>query len=156
MNKVQRGLIEYNGINSCPKNVLNFKQINIENIFSIPSVKPDMEQLVKVYATGEIIHHEIVETPVGKSLEGQILTGYKLLVSGDIIMKFEYVALEKTQPVHTAHNRFPFCGYIVLPENFNKYSITFPTITIEDIYSEKTDSRCIYNTITMMLSADIC
>ena len=71
-------------------------------------------------------------------------------------MKFEYVTLEKTHPVHIAHNHFPFCGYIVLPENLNKYSTTFPAITIEDIYSEKTDSRCIYSTITMMLSADIC
>lgn len=156
MSKVQRGLIEYNGINSYPKNVLNFKQINIENIFSIPSIKPDIKQLVKVYANSEIIHHKIVKTPVGKSLEGQTLTGYKLLISGDIIMKFEYITLEKTQPVHIAHNRFPFCGYIALPENLNKYSTTFPTITIEDIYSEKTDSRCIYSTITMMLSADIC
>lgn len=156
MNKIQRGLIEYNGINTCPKNVLNFKQIIVENIFSIPSVKPDMEQLVKVYADPIIVHHEIVETPIGTSLEGQILTGYKLLISGDINIKFEYVALEETQSVHTAHNRFPFCGYIVLPKDFNKCSLVFPTVSIEDIYAEKTDLRCIYSTVTMMLSTDIC
>lgn len=156
MSKIQRGLIEYNGISDCPKNVLNFKQITVENVFSIPAVKPDMEQLVKVSANGTIVHHEIVDTPIGTSLEGQILTGYKLLISGDLNIKFEYVALEETQSVHTTHNCFPFCGYIVLPKNFNRQSIIFPTVTIEDIYSEKTDSRCIYSTITMMLSADIC
>lgn len=157
MSKVQRNLIEYNGISKCSYNNLpNFKQVNLDYIFCIPESKPNIEQIVKVWADGCVINTEVVKTPIGNSLEGQIVTGYKLLVCGDINLKVEYVACEASQSMHTAHTTFPFCGYIVLPQGVNPNSIIKASIAIEDILTEQMDLRCIYNNITMLLIADIC
>ncbi|AOR23331.1 SPOCS domain-containing protein [Clostridium taeniosporum] len=157
MGKIQRDLIEYNGINDCPiKNTANFNQINIEERFCIPNQKPDMEQITRVWVKGKVVDYEIVKTPIGTSLEGQTVTGYKILVCGDINYKVEYVALEATQSVHTAHTTIPFCAYAVLPENTNPNARINSTILIEDVLSEQVDKRCIYNNITMMLLVDIC
>lgn len=157
MDNTQRNLIEYRGIYKCPiKNNNNFNQINLEEVFCIPNQKPDMEQINKVWAEGVILDYKIVKTPIGTSLEGQVATGYKLLVCGDLKMKVEYVACEAMQTVHTAHNSFPFCAYAVLPESININTRITPNIVIEDIFSEQIDGRCIYNNITMMLIIDLC
>lgn len=96
MSKVERDLIEYIGIESClVKEKKDFKQTNIEQVFCIPNQKPDIEQINKVWAKGSIKEYEVVKTPIGTSIEGQIMTGYKLLVCGDIKLKVEYVALEE-------------------------------------------------------------
>ena len=157
MGKIIRNLIEYNGINSCSYGSLkDFTQMNVDYQFCVPSQKPDIEQIVRVWAEGDIEHYEVVKTPIGISLEGEEATGFKLLIAGSINLKFEYVACDCTQSVHTAHTKFPFCGHVTLPKNFNTLSILFPNISIEDIFSEKIDSRCVYNNITLLLIADIC
>lgn len=156
MSTVVRGLIEYSGLDNCRKNNLkNFRQINYENTFSIPCQKPDMEQILKVHAETSVLKYAIVETPVGISLEGQEVTGYKLLVSGDIRYRIQYVANEVTQAVHTFHKTVPFCGYIVLPKNFYKGAYINPSALIEDIVVEQIDERCIYSNITILMIADI-
>lgn len=157
MANIQRDLIEYSGITNCSiKNKKNFTQFNLEDVFCMPMQKPDIEQINKVYAKGCITCQEIVKTPVGKSMEGQILTGYKLLVCGEINLRIQYVACEETQSVHTVNTKFPFCSYVVLPADTNPNSIIKPSILIEDIFSEQLDERCIYNNIILMLLVDIC
>ncbi|MEG0578328.1 MAG: DUF3794 domain-containing protein, partial [Niameybacter sp.] len=131
-------------------------QINTDFTFCVPTQKPDIEQITKVWAKPCIVQKKIVKTPKGVSLEGQNITGYKLMVVGDIQYKVEYVANEATQSLHTAHTTIPFCGYIVLPEKFNVNSILTTSIILEDIYSEQVDIRCIYNNVTMMLVTDLC
>ncbi|MBW6409256.1 DUF3794 domain-containing protein [Clostridium weizhouense] len=156
MASVIRGLIEYNGIDNCTKNNMkNFRQINYESTFCVPCQKPDIEQIVKVYADTDIVKYEIIKTPIGISLEGQKVTGFKLLVCGDINYKIQYVADEPTQSVHTFHQSIPFCGYIVLPEKFNPGSYINPSALIEDISVEQMDSRCVYSNITLLLVTDI-
>lgn len=157
MSKITRDLVDYHGINTCPyKDLPNFNQINTDYVFCIPDVKPDIEQIVKVFADSCVVETEIVKTPIGTSLEGQNITGYKLLVCGDIHLKVEYVACNTSQSVHSAHTKFPFCGYVVLPKNTNPNAIIKASIAIEDIFSEQMDCRCIYNNITMMVIADVC
>lgn len=156
MAKVSRDLIEYNGIDKCPFSSNFFKQVNLDFIFCIPDQKPDIEQIVKVWVKPCIVHKEIIKTPIGVSIEGQNVTGKKLMVSGDMEIKVEYVACTRTQNVHSAHTVFPFCGYIVLPKDFNENAIVSVSAAVEDVLSEQMDLRCIYNNITMVLIADIC
>ncbi|MEF9958945.1 MAG: DUF3794 domain-containing protein [Niameybacter sp.] len=152
-----RELIEYHGVNRCAYGKLPyFKQINRDFTFCVSMQKPDIEQIVKVWVKPDIVQQKIVVTPIGTSLEGQRVTGYKVMVMGDIMYKVEYVVLEASQSLHTAHVTIPFCGDIVLPEEFNTNSIVITSVSVEDIYSEPMDTRCIYNNITMMLIADLC
>ncbi len=157
MGKKIRDLIEYNNINEyCVKNLENFKQTNVDYVFCIPNQKPDIEQIVKVWANPFIECEKLVKTPVGTSLEGQRITGYKYLIEGYITLKVEYVALETEQSLHTAHTDIPFCSYVVMPEGFNKNALITPNILIEDINSLQMDCRCIYNNITFMTIVDLC
>ncbi|MEF9992484.1 MAG: DUF3794 domain-containing protein [Romboutsia sp.] len=157
MENIQKNLILYNGISNCtPSNIQYFNQLNIDYTLCIPNQKPDIDQITKVWLDTCVVGSEIIKTPVGASLEGQILTGYKLLVCGDIKLKIEYIACDATQSVHSAHTVIPFCEYIVLPVNTNINTLINPSIIIEDIFSEQLDCRCIYNNITMMLIANMC
>ena len=54
----------------------------------------------------------------GASREGQILTGWKLIIEGVLDHKIEYVADLPEQSVHSAHFRVPFSTFIILPEDF--------------------------------------
>ena len=157
MAKIFRDLIEYNNINEiCMKEVENFRQSSIDCNFYIPVQKPDIEEIVKVWTEPCIKNEKIVRTPVGVSLEGQRVTGYKYLIEGSIFLKVEYVGLVKEQTLHTAHTEIPFCSYVVLPEGFNPSALVTANVIIEDINSVKLNERGIYNTITFMTIADIC
>ena len=152
-----RDLIEYHGIETCGhENASIFKQFNTENTFKLPTEKPDIEQIVKVRGEAKIKDYKIVKTPIGKSLEGQNVTGYKLLVCGTLKIQYEYVANEVTQSVHSAINTFPFCEYVVLPGDFYPQSMMFTTVCIEDMYSQQIGTREIYNNITAMIVVEVC
>lgn len=157
MAKILRDLIEYNNISqACLENIENFKQTNLDCVFCIPVKKPNIEQITKVWVDPCIKCEKLVKTPIGTSLEGQRVTGYKYLIEGSMYLKIEYVALETEQSLHTADTEVPFCAYVVLPEDFNKNALITPSILIEDINSTQMDSRCIYNNITFMAIVDIC
>lgn len=152
-----RDLIEYHGISTCKySNLQHFTQKNQDNLFCLPCQNPDIEQVTKVWVDGCVDETEIIKTPKGTSLEGQHITGYKLLVCGRINLKIQYVACDVTQSVHTARTEIPFCEYVVLPEDINPNSFIKASIIIEDILSQQMDLRCIYNNITMMVVVDVC
>lgn len=156
MTSIIRELIEYKGIDDCIRcNINNFKQINYESIFLVPCQKPDIEQIIEVDAKADILEYEVIKTPTGVSLEGQQATGYKLIVNGDINYKIQYIARQKSQTVHTFHNKTPFCGYIVLSEKFNKASYVNPYAMVEDIMIDKMDERCVYSNINLLLVVDV-
>ena len=49
---ITRNLIEYHGIDTCKYGDMPyFKQINVDYTFCVPSQKPDIEQVVRVWAT---------------------------------------------------------------------------------------------------------
>lgn len=157
MISITRDLIEYYGIDDClPLDPKNFKQINVEDEACVPIQKPDIEQIVKVYASAEIKSSKVIKTPKGTSLEGVRLTGYKLIVEGEISYKIQYVADTATQSVHTFHYKTPFMSFVVLPEDFSETSYLTVSAFIEDIYSHQIDCRCTYLNTTLLIIAESC
>lgn len=162
MSKVMRELIEYDGITIYPyENIPYFTQLNVDYIFSIPPEKPDIDRIVSVYVQGSITDSKVICTVKGKSVEGQNLDGYDVMVSGEMFIKIEYLECgscdicECNTPINTTETTFSFYGNVVLPETINVDSIVNVSVGIEDIFSDKMDLRSIYNNITMMLIADI-
>jgi hypothetical protein len=157
MAEVLRNLIQYVGISdNIPESSTVFKQLNVEENYCLPAAKPNIEQIVKVISDLKIISTRIIKTPVGKSLEGQLLTGWKLVVEGVIHQKLQYVADEPKQSVHGAHADILFSTYIVLPSNFVFGTVVTVYGYIEDIYVRQMDNRCIFNNITILLNSDFC
>lgn len=148
-------LIEYAGIaDNLPEAPEAFKQFNVQETVCLPAAKPDIEQIVKVMAEVVITSTRVIKTPVATSLEGQILTGYKLVVEGEVMQKIEYVADEPTQSVHAAHFNVPFSTFIVLPSDYVMGTPLVVTGYIEDIYAKQIDKRCIFKNITVLVTAE--
>lgn len=157
MKRVFKELIEYNGIDtSTYENLINFKQFQIENIFEIPNESPDVEQIIKVWVDYDIEEQKIIKTHKGCSCEGQILTGYKVFIYGDLKIKLEYISDKYCNSVHSMNLKLPFSSYTNLDETYNEYSTVCPSVHIEDIYCDQISSRNIYFNITLMSIVDIC
>ncbi|WP_053956598.1 Ig-like domain-containing protein [Inediibacterium massiliense] len=134
-----------------PKTV--FKQFSVMENVTIPEVKPEAEDIVKVIADVEVVDQTIIETPVATSYEGQMLTGWKVIIEGLLKQKIEYIADEPTQSMHCAHFEVPFSTYLVLPKNFKPCTPIEIKSCIEDIYFEQLDKRNIFKNITLVLQA---
>lgn len=148
-------LIEYSGIaDNLPVNPTAFKQFSVQETMCLPAAKPDIEQIIKVMAEVVITSTRVIKTPKATSLEGQILTGYKLIVEGEVRQKVEYVADEPTQSVHAAHFNMPFSTFIILPEDFEIGTPLVVTGYIEDIFAQQIDKRCIFKNITVLVTAE--
>ena len=149
-----KNLIEISGLaDSLPANSTVFKQFTVQETLELPEAKPDIEQIVKVIAQVEITSTRLITTGTGKSLEGQILTGLKLIVEGEIRQKIEYVADECTQPVHAAHFNVPFSTFIVIPKTHNIGEPILITPYIEDLYVELIGKRTIFKNVILFLDA---
>lgn len=156
MASIVKGLIEYSGIvesSQLPTHMTAFKQFTVQENLTIPDAKPDIEQIVRVMAEASITSTKIIKTPTGTSLEGQNLTGWKLIVEGILHQKIEYVADEPTQSVHAAHFKIPFSTFIVLPCSITTDMLATVVPYIEDIYAKQLDKRHIFKNITLLLDA---
>lgn len=157
MAEIVKKLIQYAGISDyIPENSTVFKQLSVEKNFCIPVAKPDIEQIVKAISELKIKSTKVIKTPKGTSLEGQLLTGWKIVVEGVITQKIQYVADEPEQSVHAAHTDMPFSTFIVLPANYVPGTPVTILGYIEDVFVQKMDSRCIFNNISILLTADSC
>lgn len=125
-----------------------FKQLSREEFVKIPCQKPDAEQILNTLVDIVITDTKVINTIQGVSLEGQKLTGLKLIVEGILNQKVEYVADEPSQPVHAAHFRVPFSTFIVLPEGFDPATPIDVQGEVEDIFVELIDKRTIFKNIT--------
>lgn len=154
MGIIVRDLIEYSGISDrLPNNPVSFKQFNIQECFTIPQKKPDIEQITRVSAEIDIKSKKIIKTVKGKSMEGQNLTGWKIIIEGVLKQKIQYVADEPMQSVHGVHFNIWFSEFIVLSKYYckDKGLNIFPYI--EDIYAVQLDKRKIAKNITVFLNA---
>lgn len=159
MSSVVKNLIKYEGIKPCINlsgNPKNYKQTNLDGMQNIPDCKLDIEQIVKVWGKINIEHHEVIETPIGTSIEGQHLTGSKMLIVGDVKLKIEYVACDEDRGVHSAHIIVPFCEYIVLPEGGCHNYYMYPESYIEDISVNLLDPRTFFYNIMILFVAKVC
>lgn len=135
--------------------ISSFKQISIDEYLPIPPQKPDIEEINEVKAYVKINKCNIIKTSKAKSSEGQILSGYKLVVHGDINQLVEYTACEPTQSVHSAHYNMPFSTYIVLPSDFKPGNKVDVEGIVEDIYFNKVNERCLFKNVVVLLLAKI-
>jgi hypothetical protein len=149
-------LIQVNGVSPIlPVNVINFKQFSVQEDLEIPKQKPDIESIICVSVQANITSTTLIRTPQATSNEGQILTGFKLVVQGVLRQQVEYVADEPTQTVHSAHFDMPFCTFIVLPADFQDGSSIDVQAYIEDIYVTQIDKRHLFKNVTVLINANV-
>lgn len=146
--------IQVSGIANCyPDNAKTFKQFQVQMSLEIPTEKPDIEHILQDNINVEICNSHVIQTPCSKSYEGQILTGNKLIVTGKIQQKIEYVADNCTQSVHGAEFSIDFSTFIGL--EYNTYqSSTYKVIPyVEDVFIKQLDGRRLFKNVMLLLVA---
>lgn len=131
----------------------SFKQLSVDETVKIPCQKPDAQQILGTLVDIVIFNTKVIETIKATSLEGQTLTGFKLIIEGKLNQKVEYVAEEPEQSVHAAHFIVPFSTFIVLPEDFDPNTTIEIEAFIEDIFTKLIDKRTIFKNVTFRLLA---
>ncbi|WMJ80619.1 CARDB domain-containing protein [Clostridium sp. MB40-C1] len=131
----------------------SFKQLSREEYVKIPVQKPDIEEILNIVVDIEITNTKVIKTPIITSLEGQNLTGFKLIVEGVLNQKVEYIACDEKQSVHAAHFRVPFSTFIILPESYVEGTNIEIEAIVEDIYSKLVNKRTVFKNITFMILA---
>ena len=157
MRQVVKEKIEYNGISSyIPNNIKAFTQVNINEILYIDKSAPDFSDLVKVDIKSNISNSRIVKTPTGKSLDGQYLTGWKLLLNGFLDVRLDYCSNSTNTALCTTKNKIIFdCG-VTLSEKSTYKSKVINNIFIEDINAEILDERSALINVNLILIAENC
>lgn len=146
-------------------------QMNIPETLTIPSQKPDAEQINSVNISVDIFRAEVIKVPLSPSngvggfipnLEGKISTGRKLIIEGQLCQKIGYTADYPEQPYHSADFYVPFSSYIVMPKEVkfadgtkkDPLYVDFQVNScIEDVSIKLLDSRTILKHVTMLLYA---
>ncbi|MEG1703138.1 MAG: DUF3794 domain-containing protein, partial [Niameybacter sp.] len=140
---------------SLQMNISTFKQMSIENYLCIPEAKPDIEAINNATGTIDIGSMNVIETTQGISVEGQNLTGYKLIVRGTLNLVIEYTALNEIQSVHSAHYSVPFSTFIILPKDYSIGRRIEIDSLVEDIYYNAIDIRKFFTNTTVLINAKI-
>lgn len=141
-----------------------FKEEMICEILSIPPGKPDMERLLDVMVWPEVVSTNLIETPKGRSFEGQYLSGVKLVVEVNLKEKLTYVANEPTQKAHASHYETLKSVFVILPEEIDGkktcelYRANRITVTayVEEVCARMLDTRTVHKCVMLFVDVKIC
>lgn len=142
-------------------------QFFVPKIIDIPPQKPDMEGIVSVNSSIEIISQRVVKTPEvtgytrtdGVFIPGDEipnaecmhLTGKKLIIEGIIHQKVIYTALLPDQALHSASFRIPFSVFIIIngDEPLTQDFVLYPYL--EDVFACRLSERSIFSNNTLFI-----
>lgn len=157
MNNIMRDGILYTGIDDyIPEDINSFSQRNVDTILNIDIDMPDIDELLKVRLESNIKNNKIVKTAIGNSLEGQNLTGFKLLSEGEFNIRIDYCADDLTSSIYTFKDNIFFNNSTTLSKDSHLNSKIYDDIYIEDIYSQKLSPREILINISFIFIAETC
>lgn len=146
---VYKGLSDY-----IPDNLNTFSQINVSEVLKLKENLFGIDEIVKVSLTSNVYDKKIVKTATGKSLEGQILTGMKLLSEGEFLIRVDYSSDEDFGGIHTFKDKIFFSSGVSLPETSSVNSRTIEGVYVEDIYAQKLSLREIMVNISFIFAVE--
>lgn len=137
-------------------------QIIVPEVLPLPDCYPDIEDLERIYIDIKIDSVRVIDTPskitngvLVPNAEGTTLTGRKLLVEGVICQTIVYTANVCLQSLHSVNFKFPFCTYIVIPNDETPIELTKYCVKscIEDVYARPLNNRLIFKSVALFLKA---
>ena len=153
---IVRGLVEYHGISdNIPMDLRSFKTLALDNIIEIKESAPDIEDILKVRVKGEIDNSRILKTAVGNSLDGQELTGWKLVMYGRLKVQVDYSSKSQGPAVYVSNFFLNFSSFITLSNKTSISSRIYPNVFIEDIHVKNLDAKKLFTTATIIITADV-
>lgn len=152
MSNMDGDLIEYSGTSKyIPKNIECFKEFNIDSMIDIELNDRKIKEILRVNTSSEIKEFRVIKTPVGKSLEGENLTGKKCIIEGEIIIRIDYIEDDPNNKMYCKNYRENFSVGITLSKSLLNVNLLIPSIFIEEIEGELLEDNEIL-VITNMLA----
>lgn len=147
-----------------PETAKYFKEELLEDILTIPPTKPDIDKVIDVLVSAEVVDIKTIDTEVGKSNEGQNLSGVKLIAEIKIKEKVIYSTCSSINGVHSAHFETYNSMFVILPEKIgNRYACESVMLGrasvvpyIEGHFARKLDCRNVYKCIMILLDVIVC
>lgn len=135
------------------------KEDTFFELLSIPSHKPPMLKLVKCDIASEVSEYKMVDTPRGRSFEGDYLTGLNLMVLITLTEEITYISATPAQTVHAIHYTFLKNIILTLPEDSDPNRIKQMIHTghfelspsIASIHTQLKSSTCLAQNILIKL-----
>ncbi|MGL4740666.1 MAG: hypothetical protein ACRC41_07655 [Sarcina sp.] len=121
----------------------------------MPRNKYDIKQITKVEIFCDIAESKVIKTATGKSSEGQVLTGGKLFVAGNMQIKFQYISYDGEQLINTLVHDSLYSGTIVLPKGCKEELYIQSNTFVEDLYVITNNAREVYLSISLLLLASV-
>ena len=135
--------------------ISSFKQTGLSKLITLPMAKPNIEEIDDVVVEINVDNSYVVETMRSDSNEGQMLSGYKLVIHGKLKMSIEYTALLPTQPMHSAHCEVPFSSFLILPPDYIKGSYVEVSTELENMDVDLINLRSAMVNIIFLIIAKI-
>lgn len=139
----------------CISNSLSsFKQIVIEQTYTLPLESPNIDSIVKSKGNVEILDSCIIKTAKGVSLEGYKLTGSKAFLDSVLNLEIEYVAKNSVQSVHGMKVKIPFKECVVISGKYNQFIKLIYSAFLEGLTVLKADDRHLYISATILITVE--
>jgi hypothetical protein len=151
-----KDLIEYYGIEDNLPDLLDnckFSDIIINNDLSLPDGRMEIKKIVRVSAAISIVGSRIEKNKMAVSIEGQVLTGKRLLVEGLVYLKIEYIDNSGYDTIQVECFSIPFANYIAMPAGFVIGTPIDVKAYIQDILVKCIEKRKVYSSINLVLVA---
>lgn len=136
-------------------NATNFKHIFISDIIYKKLKNPKIVEVTGISVNVKNLKYHIIKTMNGKSNEGEILTGNKIIIQGLLNVLIEYTTDNDENSVYSLNENLTFSTFIVLPAAFKIGSAIQLDYKVEDTSVKKRNNESIYTNIGMLLLAKI-
>lgn len=144
----------------CLTSTNKWTEFYIQKIVDIPYEKPDIDNIIEIHSSIDILSQRIIKTPIvisNKDIisnsEGCNLTGKKLIIEGLLKQKIIYTAATKESSLHSTHTLIPFSTFIIVENNTPLSQIFKITSHIENTFAYELSSRNIFINITVFINA---
>lgn len=147
-----------------PKNAMYFINFDIYGFYNLLREDPDVECVNAIKVWPDIEEFNVIDTDIGISNEGTILTGCKISVLIKFSEKITYSAKHKDKPVHIIYNEYYKSKSIVIPKEINGIDIESLirarrvniTPYIEHSYVKRINNRKIYKSMSVLIDLKVC
>ncbi|MGL5086493.1 MAG: hypothetical protein ACRC68_12370 [Clostridium sp.] len=137
MENIYNNLIEYSGISDyIPKDINCFKEFTINSTINVFDNDLKVKEIIKVNITPNIKSTRAIITPVGKSLEGQVLTGKKYIIEGELNIRVDFLSETGRNKIHCLYHVEYFSSSMILHKDIINRISLIPSIFIEDIHGQ--------------------
>lgn len=130
----------------------NFKQTSIQEYLMIPNKNLDIESINSISGYTDNIKCHTIKTTQAKSLEGQQLSGNKMIVHGILRIIMQYTSCDYYQSVHCVKYDIPFTTFVVLSSNYVTTNKIDVDVNVENIDSSLIDSRTFYINSSILIT----